>query len=287
MTISAFALPMLLTSMQATTLTLAVPAAAQEQAPAVMAPEAPAATAPTPSTAEPVAHPPLHAGTEAIVVTAGDHSARVDPFESVNAQVFDAVQSIDKVLTGPAALTYKKTVPSPVRSGMRNFFSNLQEPIIFLNFLLQLKPGKAAETAGRFGINSSLGFLGLFDTAKKKPFYLPRRNNGFAFTLGYYGVKPGPYLFLPLIGPTTLRDVVGRVVDLSILPYAVGKPFSEPAYTLSTNLVRVLDERAEDDERIQALREGDEDPYTASKNYYLQTRQAEIDALHSKRKTPE
>lgn len=220
-------------------------------------------------------------------MTAGDHSARVDPLESVNVLAFDAVQSIDKVLTGPAALKYKKTVPSPVRSGVRNFFSNIQEPIIFLNFLLQLKPGKAAETAGRFGINSTLGFLGLFDTAKKKPFFLPRRNNGFAFTLGYYGVKPGPYLFLPLIGPTTVRDVVGRVVDLSILPYAVGKPFSSPAYTLPTNMVRLLDERAEDDVRIQALRNGDEDSYTASKKYYLQTRQAEIDALRGKHDKPE
>ncbi|WP_336975015.1 VacJ family lipoprotein [Sphingobium aromaticiconvertens] len=220
-------------------------------------------------------------------MTAGDRSTRVDPFESVNVQAFDAVQSVDKAVTGPVAMKYKKSVPGPVRSGVRNFLSNLQEPVIFLNYLLQLKPGKAAETAGRFGINSTLGFVGLFDTAKKKPFHLPRRNNGFGYTLGYYGVKPGPYLYLPLIGPTTLRDVTGRLVDLSVLPYAVGTPFSEPLYAIPTTTVRLLDERAEADDDIQTLRDGDEDPYTAGKKNYLRTRQAEIDALHGKRKTPE
>lgn len=285
MTISAFALPMLLTSMQATTWASPVPAPPQQQAPT--ADEVPPSTAPTPPPSIPAAPSPPNAGTDAIVVTAGDRSARVDPFESVNVQAFDAVQSVDKAVTGPVAMKYKKSVPSPVRSGVRNFFSNLQEPVVFLNYLLQLKPGKAAETAGRFGINSTLGFIGLFDTAKKKPFHLPRRKNGFGYTLGYYGVKPGPYMYLPLIGSTTLRDVVGRIADLAVLPNVVGTPFGEPAYAIPTNVIRMLDERVEADEGIKALRDGDEDPYTAGKKNYLRTRQAEIDALRGKHETTE
>lgn len=288
MTIPAFALPLLLTGMQATTV---APTIVGDEAPPTVVPTLPltppgSATATgAPSTTEPAAPPP--SGTDPIVVTAGDRSKRVDPLESVNVEAFDAVQSVDKAITGPVAMGYKKSVPGPLRSGLRNFLSNLQEPIVFLNYLLQLKPGKAAETVGRFGINSSLGLFGLFDTAKKKPFHLPRRRNGFGYTLGYYGVKPGPYLYLPLIGPTTLRDVTGRIVDLSVLPFAVGKPLSEPAYAIPTTVVRLLDERAEADEEIQAIREGDVDPYTAVKNEYLRTRQLEIDALHGRRaKTP-
>ncbi|MFX6258432.1 MlaA family lipoprotein, partial [Acinetobacter baumannii] len=88
--------------------------------------------------------------------------------------------------------------PVPVRSGIRNFLYNLREPIVFVNFLLQHKAGKAAETLGRFVVNSTVGVGGLFDMAKRRPIHLPRRPNGFADTLGFYGVKPGPFLFLPL-----------------------------------------------------------------------------------------
>lgn len=285
MSIPAFALPLLLASAQGTTVPPVVPtlenpaAGAQAPSPAgsTPPPSAPAAGPTLPTT------PPKASATDDIVVTGS--STRIDPLESVNVQAFDAVQSVDKAITGPVAMGYKKSVPGPLRSGVRNFLSNLQEPVVFLNYLLQIKLGKAAETVGRFGINSTLGLVGLFDTAKKKPFHLPRRKNGFGYTLGFYGVKPGPYLYLPLIGPTTLRDMAGRLVDLSVLPTAVGTPFSDPAYAIPTTVVRLLDERAEADEDIQAVREGDEDPYTAIKWNYLQTRQAEIDALRGKRTT--
>ncbi len=109
----------------------------------------------------------------------------------------------------PVAKAYKKSLPKPVRSGIRNFLNNLGEPIVFLNYLLQLKPGKAFETLGRFAINSTIGIGGLVDVAKKEPFNLPHRRNGFANTLGYYGVDSGSYLYLPIIGATTVRDLVG------------------------------------------------------------------------------
>jgi phospholipid-binding lipoprotein MlaA len=179
------------------------------------------------------------------------------------------------------AKAYNKGLPRPVRTGLRNFFSNLGEPVVFAAYLLQLKPGKAAETAGRFGVNSTLGFLGLFDVAKRKPFHLPHRNNGLANTLGYYGVGPGPYMYLPVVGPTTLRDIVGDTVDKMILPLSVGKPFNKPAYVIPATLLNQLGERAAFDETIQDLRSQD-DPYAAYRELYLKQRQAEIDALHGR-----
>ncbi|MBK5264585.1 MAG: VacJ family lipoprotein [Alphaproteobacteria bacterium] len=218
----------------------------------------------------------------AIVVTARPPAPPGDPLQSVNAKSFETIQTVDKAIVGPAALTYKRTVPGEVRSGLRNFLNNLQEPVVFLNYLLQIKPGKAAETLGRFTVNSTIGVAGLVDVAKKRPFKLPRRPNGFAYTLGYYGVKPGPFLFLPVIGPTTVRDLFGRWVDLLVLPWAVGKPFDQPAYAISTVIVRGLDERAEYDERLRKVREESTDPYATMREAYLQNRQAEIDALHGR-----
>lgn len=210
-----------------------------------------------------------------------------DPLQGINTQSYAIVQSVDEAVTGPVALACKKTIPSPLRSGVRNFLSNLYEPVVALNYLLQLKPGKSAETVGRFAINSTVGAAGLFDVAKKRPFKLPRRMNGFGNTLGYYGVKPGAFLYLPLMGPTTVRDLVGRIPDVSVLPLAVGAPFSDPLFTIPTTAVRLIDERAEADEGMHKLLDGVANPYATVREDYLRTRQAEIDALHSRKRQSE
>jgi phospholipid-binding lipoprotein MlaA len=252
------------------------PAATATQPPPVV-PTLPATTSSTP-TNQPAPNP---AGGEGEIIVTGRPRSPADPLSEVNVQSFKAIQTVDKAVTGPVAMTYKKSVPGPIRSGLRNFLGNLQEPVVFLNYLLQFKPGKAAETVGRFAINSTIGAVGLFDVAKKQPFNLPHRNNGFGYTLGYYGVKSGPFLYLPLIGPTTVRDLAGRLVDLSVMPWAVGKPFSQPAYAIPTTVVRLIDERAEAEDEVQILRDS-ADPYATLREDYLRTRQAEIDALHGK-----
>lgn len=218
-----------------------------------------------------------------ILVTGDMKPAPGDPLEQVNAQSFEAVQAIDKALVGPIAQQYSESVPKQARKGIHNALSNLHEPVVFLNFLLQFKIGKAFETLGRFAINSTIGVAGLVDMAKREPFNLPRRPNGLAYTLGYYGVGPGPYLVLPLIGSTTLRDVFGRVVDLSILPAVVGPPLSDPAVALGRGALSSIDERARNDELIVRLRDESPDPYATTRDYYLQKRQAEIDVLRGKR----
>ncbi|WP_430428340.1 MlaA family lipoprotein [Parasphingorhabdus sp.] len=205
-----------------------------------------------------------------------------DPLMELNADTFDVVQDVDQAFVEPVAMAYKKTLPAPIRDGLRNFISNLGEPIVFLNYLLQLKPGKAFETLGRFTINTTIGIGGLIDVAKKPPFHLPRRSNGFANTMGYYGIKPGPFLFLPLVGPTTVRDLIGNGLNLLVLPNTVGKPFTEPAITIPGSVISSLNSRIAIDEQLTAIREGDADPYTAAREFYLNKRQREIDILRGR-----
>lgn len=217
-----------------------------------------------------------------IVVTARGAPPPGDPLQRVNAETFKAVQAIDDAVVGPVALVYEGGVPKPVRDGVGNALRNLGEPVNFLNFLLQFKFGKAAETAGRFAVNTTVGVGGLFDVARKKPFHLPYRPNGFANTLGYYGVKSGAYLYLPLVGPTTVRDMIGDGIDLLVLPVSVGKPFDRAYYSIPTTVVKELNDRVDRDAEIRRLRETSPDPYAETRTLYLEMRQREIDALHNR-----
>ena len=214
-----------------------------------------------------------------IVVTGERRGIAPDPFRSVNETAFKATQAVDDAITGPAARAYKKTLPREVRKGIHNFLYNFREPVVFVNFLLQHKIGKAAETFARFAINTTAGVAGIFDVAKKKPFKLPRRSNGFANTLGFYGVPNGPFLFLPITGPTTLRDLFGGAIDRLILPFTYGSRVTKPAFVVPFAALSILDHRSEFDDTLKKLHDNVDDPYANSRTFYLQRRQAEIDAL--------
>ncbi|MES2754211.1 MAG: VacJ family lipoprotein [Pseudomonadota bacterium] len=258
---------------------------------APIAPAAPAAA--TPETvdrpaAPPAANPPAPSKPKSAEAPSAEHevvvtgrSRKGDPLVEINAETFGAAQSVDKALIGPVALAYKKAVPSPFRKGLRNFLANLREPVVAVNYVLQLKPGKAAETVGRFAINTTVGVAGLIDVAKRKGINLPHRRNGFANTLGFYGVKPGPFFFLPLIGPITLRDLIGNGIDQVLVPIGTVKPFNQVEYTVPVAVLSALDYRAEFDGELERQRTT-VDPYAASRKYYLDRRQAEIDALRGR-----
>ncbi len=215
------------------------------------------------------------------IVVSGERTPKQDPMQAINQVSYDAVQAVDDAVIAPIAMVYEDVLPKPVRTGLRNVLRNLTEPVVALNFLLQLKPGKAAETLGRFALNSTVGAAGLIDVAKAKPFNLPYRRNGFAWTFGYHGIGPGPYMFLPLVGPTTLRDVIGLTIDRFLMPFAVGGPLRSPAFVTSSFVIRSLDERVENDELFKRIRE-ESNPYASYRELYLKTRQAEIDALKGK-----
>lgn len=238
---------------------------------------------PAPAAQQTAAAPPAEApdADEDDLVVTGRRASPGDPLEKINVETYKTVQVVDKAVVAPAAESYKKALPRPVRDGVRNFFNNLTEPVVFLNYLLQIKPGKAFETAGRFGLNSTVGVAGFFDIAKRRPFKLPLRRNGFANTMGYYGVGPGPFLFLPLVGPTTVRDIIGLGFDKALLPFTVGSPFGNPLFSIPSSAVTSLDYRVEFDTQLREQAEAP-DPYAASRENYLRSRQAEIDALHGR-----
>lgn len=242
--------------------------------------DAPPSDAPTTTElSDPLADPAEAAAGAAVVV---DGKTPGDPYEKFNRGMFRRHQKFDRAILRPAALGYKRAVPKPARDGIRNVFSNLGEPLVFLNFLLQLKVGKAAETLVRFTVNSTLGFGGLLDLAKTPGIKLPHRPNGLGDTLGFYGVKPGPYLFLPFVGPTTMRDLLGGQAEGLVLPLAVGEPFDKLYYQVPRGVLTGLDRRAEADAELKALFDGAVDPYATLRSVYLQDRQGEIDALKGK-----
>jgi phospholipid-binding lipoprotein MlaA len=212
-----------------------------------------------------------------IVVEGEIGPPKSDPMERVNEESYRLTQAVDEALVEPVAYAYRDGLPGPVRDGLGNVVRNLGEPSNALNFLLQGKVGKAFETLGRMAINTTIGVGGLFDVAGKKA-DLPYRRNGFANTLGYYGVGPGPYLYLPVTGATSVRDLAGSTLDQLLLPLAVGKPFNRPAYAATYFVVNGLDQRLEFDAEIESIRNAD-DPYRLRRETYLARRRQDIAQL--------
>ena len=134
-----------------------------------------------------------------------------DPFENFNRSVWRFNEKLDKVVLRPLARGYRKAVPRPARNRVTNFFGNLSEPKTIVNNLLQGKVGLAYQDAWRFLINTTIGVVGLFDVAGRAG--LVKHAEDFGQTLAVWGVKDGPYLVLPLFGPSNVRDGIGRIPD--------------------------------------------------------------------------
>lgn len=213
------------------------------------------------------------------IVVSGRHRATPgDPLEKINALSFQLTQHVDDAITAPASRGYVKVVPKPIRMGLRNFFRNLREPVVAANFLLQMKPGKAFETVGRFAINTTLGLAGTLDVAKRCPFDLPLRDNRFSDTLGFYGVKPGPYVYVPVAGPTTLRDIAGGFIDFFASPFTLGGPFRSRAYVISAATIRILDRRDQKEAMLREVEEAD-DRYAARRDLFLRRQRERVETL--------
>jgi phospholipid-binding lipoprotein MlaA len=257
------------------------PVAEPAAGPAVSEPATPA-----PAASEPAPAAPPPADTGAIVVTGRGKPPPTDPLQSVNVKSYEVVQSVDRAVVGPVAMTYAKRVPRPIRAGVHNVLMLLDEPSVFVNFLLQFKIGKAMETLARVALNGTLGLGGLIDVAKDPSINLPHRRNGFANTMGFYGLGPGPYLFVPLIGSTTVRDLAGRMMDLSLLSVTVGGPFASPYYGPARGTMASIDDRVEFDAELRRLRDESPDGYGSLRAYYLNRRKAEIEALHGRQPAP-
>ena len=224
--------------------------------------------------------PPAQEGEEPvteIVVEGQVGPPKSDPAEAINEESYRVTQAVDEAVVEPVANAYRDGLPEPVRDGLGNVVRNLGEPSNALNFLLQGKVGKALGSLGRLAINSTVGIGGLFDVAEKGV-GIPYRRNGFANTLGYYGVGPGPYLYLPVTGATSVRDLAGSTIDQALLPFVVGKPFNRIEYAATYFVVNGLDQRLEFDEEIASIRNSD-DPYRLRRETYLAQRRRDIAEL--------
>lgn len=204
-----------------------------------------------------------------------------DPLEPFNRISFGFSWAVDKVLIRPAAMTYRHVVPKPARDGARNALNNFGEPLVFANDLLQLRPKRALRTLGRFLINTTLGLGGLFDIAKRKPFNLPHRINSFGSTLAYYGVGPGPYIYIPILGPTTLRDITDNAQGF-VWPGPVGKPFDKDEFTITTMVVDGLDTRERNDDDIKVVFGDSVDKYARFRADFLQDREGEVTIIKAR-----
>lgn len=187
-----------------------------------------------------------------------------DPFEVINRPIWDFTWNYaDKYVTRPLALSYADNMPLPMRKGLHNVALNLNEPASFINHLLQAKFEKAGKTAGRFVVNSTLGLLGLFDPASDLGWQ--RHEEEFGEVLGVYGIGDGPYIVVPVIGPSSLRDEVGDFVDGYYWPLAIIDFWPN----LARNMVLGLEQRAALVEREELIHES-VDNYIFVKNAYFQ-----------------
>jgi phospholipid-binding lipoprotein MlaA len=247
---SALALPgfVLAATLAVTGLVGARPAAAQ-QAPA----PAPAAQAPAPTPDE----------------------GAVDPYEDTNRAIFNFNQGLDKAVLVPVANAYRTVVPPTARDMVHDFLQNLNSPIIFANDVLQAQPGLAAETAGRALINTTIGFGGFFDVAAKLG--IPYHTNDLGITLATWGVSSGPYLMLPVLGPSNPRDLFGDVAD----------SFGDPGNIIASNhhlmwasIIRSttsgIDERSRNIESLAEIERTSLDFYATVRSLARQRRAAQI-----------
>jgi phospholipid-binding lipoprotein MlaA len=139
------------------------------------------------------------------------HNNARDPLEPLNRGIYAFNDAVDSVVLKPVATGYREVIPQIVRTGVTNFFSNLDDIVVVLNGLLQFKLPQALSDTARFLVNSTVGLLGVIDVATHLG--LEKHNEDFGQTLGYWGVADGPYLVLPFLGPSSVRDGVGRMVD--------------------------------------------------------------------------
>ncbi|HLD10319.1 MAG TPA: VacJ family lipoprotein [Methylophilaceae bacterium] len=204
----------------------------------------------------------------ALMLTSCASQGNKDPLEGLNRGIYKFNDTVDKAALKPIAGAYKAVLPTPVRSGVNNFFSNLSTFVSAINNLLQFKFGNAFSEAGRFVINSTFGIAGVMDVASWDK--IEKHTEDFGQTLGRWGVGNGAYLVLPILGPSTLRDTAGLVVDtLAFDPITY---IDDPATRNQLRLLKLFDKRAQYLPGSDLLDEAALDPYAFMRDAYMQRR---------------
>ena len=194
-----------------------------------------------------------------------------DPLEGLNRTVYKFNDVVDNVAIKPVAKGYQAITPSPIQTGVNNFFKNIRDVVTLVNELFQFKFKQAANTTGRVALNTTVGVLGVFDVHSKAGGVRTRED--FGQTLGYFGLDSGAYLVLPIIGPSSTRDGVGFITDAMFFD-PVSYIHDVPSRNITT-AVLIIDKRAEllDDTDI---RDKAFDPYAFMRDSYMQYRENQV-----------
>ena len=196
-----------------------------------------------------------------------------DPFESFNRSMYAFNETLDEYAMKPIAEGYQAITPDAVDTGITNFFSNLNDVLVLINDLLQLKIDQALATSARIVFNSTFGLFGIMDVATD--FGLAKHDEDFGQTLGYWGVESGPYLVLPFFGPSSVRDGIGFLVDFSAENDLV---YDDMSTNNATGLmaVKYIDIRADLLKAKDIVDETALDPYAFIRDGWMQRRQNKV-----------
>ncbi|WP_353236656.1 VacJ family lipoprotein [Limnohabitans sp.] len=194
-----------------------------------------------------------------------------DPWEPMNRSIYQFNDAIDTVALKPAAQLYVKVLPNMVRTGVSNFMGNLGDVWSMVNSALQLKGQATVETFMRINVNTFMGLGGILDVATEMG--IEKRREDFGQTLGYWGVQPGPYVVLPLFGPSTLRDALAFPVDMQ---GNVTNSLADDATRNALLVTRLVDMRAGLLKTVDAIKASSLDPYSFVRDGYLQKRRNDI-----------
>ena len=202
-----------------------------------------------------------------------------DPLETPNRFLFALNKTLDTFILRPMAVTYRDLTPNGVQRGTRNVLNNLGEPVTAINELAQGEATRAAQTVARFLINSTIGLLGIFDVAKE--IGLPQTKEDFGQTLGVWAKAPpedgGPYLVLPLVGPSNARDAVGLLVDYLVDPFRIAAHHFDVDWLLyARGAAEAADGRSRTLQALDDIEKNSVDYYSAIRSAYTQRRAAQI-----------
>ena len=197
-----------------------------------------------------------------------------DPLEPWNRGVYRFNDVLDTQVVKPVAETYQQVAPGPVRTGVSNFFGNIRDVWSSVNAALQLRPQEALENLFRVGVNTTLGLGGVWDVATEMG--IPRTRLDFGQTLGRWGMPSGPYLVLPLLGPSSLRDAAGTGIQFRLNEYT---NFDDDQVQNSLTVLQMVDTRASLLRAGTLLDDAAIDRYSFVRDFYLQRRQNQIDDL--------
>jgi phospholipid-binding lipoprotein MlaA len=212
--------------------------------------------------------------TGAPAAQAADGGTRGDPWEHMNRRSYALEGALDRVIFKPASELFKHIAPGRIGEAVHNLLVNLSEPNAFINDMLQARFERAGVAAGRFVTNSTIGLVGMVDVARRLG--LVHHDNEFGVTLGVYGVGPGPYLYVPLLGPTTVRDLIGSGIDAFIDPIHWAQYANRPEISVARAVVSGLDLRVATEAQLNALLSDATDPYATLRSVYLQNKEAEV-----------